>query len=93
MDEKEDVAPRLRRSRRESRSPASLSREDLPADPPESLARAGPVAPVGDEELAGRVEAERGEFPGNVGSLVANRDDDGCERELLRASDASIAFP
>lgn len=90
VHEEEDVAARLLRRGRETCSPRSPRRQDPSADAAEGVPRGVRVAPVGDQELTGGVEAEAGEVPGDVGGLVAGRDDDGSERELLRASDASI---
>ena len=71
-------------------APGSVSRENPRADLLKSIARRGPVAPVGDQQLAVPIDSERGELRGRLGSLVTKWDDDGSEWERRRASDATI---
>ncbi len=93
MDEEENVSAGLPCCGCQAGSAGSLESEDPGAGIPEGVPRGGAVAAVGDQELASRVATEAGKVPGDVGCLVPDRDDDGGERELLRASDASIALP
>jgi molybdenum cofactor guanylyltransferase len=88
--EEEDVSARFPRRGGQPRSAASFGSQDPRADVMERLASRRPVAPVGDQQLALRIDSERGERRGRVRGLVAEGDDDGSQWARRRASDASI---